>query len=141
MQAMNHKFSFKFTSLFLCNKTENWRLFSYVFSQSVVSDWATLWTVALQAPLPLGFPSKNIGVECHFFLQGILLTPGIEPVSLCPLLWHVNSATWEIFKDITNAELWQSPHILRFSFSKLIKTFYPLSTSGFTFSLRWCWNV
>ena len=82
-----------------------------MFSQWVVSDWATLWTVALQAPLPLEFPSKNIGVECHFFLQGILLTQGLNLHLLCLLLWHVNSATWEIFKDITNAELWQSPYI------------------------------
>ena len=31
----------------------------------------TPWTVAHQAPLSMGFPSKNIGVGCHFFLQGI----------------------------------------------------------------------
>ena len=28
------------------------------------------------------FPGKNTGMGCHFLLQGILLTPGIEPMSL-----------------------------------------------------------
>ena len=27
---------------------------------------------------PWDFPSKNTGVNCHFFLQGNLLDPGIE---------------------------------------------------------------
>ena len=30
----------------------------------------TLQTVAHQAPLSIGFPSKNTGVGCHFLLQG-----------------------------------------------------------------------
>ena len=29
------------------------------------------WTAARQAPLSMGFPSKNIGLGCHFPLQGI----------------------------------------------------------------------
>ena len=29
----------------------------------------TPWTVAHQAPLSMGFPSKNTGVGCHFPLQ------------------------------------------------------------------------
>ena len=38
---------------------------------SVVSQlFVTLWTIAHQAPLSLGFPSKNTGVGCHFFLKG-----------------------------------------------------------------------
>ena len=52
-----------------------------------------LWTVAGQAPLSMGFPRRDTGVGCHFFLQGIFLTqgffffffffsdPGIEPMS------------------------------------------------------------
>ena len=31
---------------------------------------ATLWTVACQAPLSMGFPSKNTGVGCHVLLHG-----------------------------------------------------------------------
>jgi len=34
--------------------------------------FATLWTVAPQAPMPMGFPGKNTVVACHFLLQGIL---------------------------------------------------------------------
>ena len=30
---------------------------------------------------PCDFPGKNTGVGCHFLLQGILLTRGIEPTS------------------------------------------------------------
>ena len=29
------------------------------------------WTIAHQAPLSMGFPSKDPGVGCHFLLQGI----------------------------------------------------------------------
>ena len=35
---------------------------------------ATPFTVARYAPLSMGFPSKNTGVGCHFFLQGIFPT-------------------------------------------------------------------
>ena len=38
----------------------------------------TPWTVALQAPLSMRFPSKNTGEGCHFRLQSHL---GIELVS------------------------------------------------------------
>ena len=30
---------------------------------------ATLWTIARQASLSMGFPGKNIGVGCHFLLH------------------------------------------------------------------------
>ena len=39
----------------------------------------TLWTVAHQPPLSMGPPSKNTGVGCHPFLQGILPTQGLNP--------------------------------------------------------------
>ena len=51
-------------------------------SLSRVRLFACPWIVACQAPLSVGFPSKNIGVGCHFLLQGILPTPGLtESVS------------------------------------------------------------
>ena len=37
------------------------------------------WTVVYQAPLSMGFSSKNTGVGCHFLLQGILPTQGLNP--------------------------------------------------------------
>ena len=43
---------------------------------------ASPWTVARQAPLSMGFSSKNTGVDCHFLLQGIFPTQEIEPGSL-----------------------------------------------------------
>ena len=43
---------------------------------SHVRLFVTLWTVAHQAPLSMDFPGKNIGVGCHFLLQGILPTQG-----------------------------------------------------------------
>ena len=41
-----------------------------------------------QAPLCLGFPGKNTGVDCHFLLQGIFPTQGSNP---CLLLWQADS--------------------------------------------------
>ena len=39
----------------------------------------TLWTVARQGPLFMGFPSKNTGVGYYFLLQGIFPTQGSNP--------------------------------------------------------------
>ena len=39
----------------------------------------TPWTVAHQAYLSMGFPSKNTGVGCHVLLQGIFPTQGLNP--------------------------------------------------------------
>ena len=50
-----------------------------LFSRPIVSNpFATPWTLAHQAPLPMGFPGKNTGVSCHFLLQGIFLTQGLN---------------------------------------------------------------
>ena len=51
----------------------------------------TSWTVAYQAPLPLDFPGKNTGMDCHFLLQGIFLTQGSNPSLLCLLNWQADS--------------------------------------------------
>ena len=37
---------------------------------------------------PWDFPGKNTGVSCHFLLQGVFLTQGLN---LCLLHWQVNS--------------------------------------------------
>ena len=57
---------------------------------SVLSDSATLWTVARQAPLSIS-PGKNTGVGCHALLQGIFLTQGSNRNLLCLLHWQVDS--------------------------------------------------
>ena len=41
----------------------------------------TLWTVALQAPLSMGFLKQKYGCGLPFLPSGDLLDPGIEPVS------------------------------------------------------------
>ena len=41
--------------------------------------WKTPWTVAYQASPSRDFPGKNTGVGCHFLLQQIFLTPGLNP--------------------------------------------------------------
>ena len=38
--------------------------------------FATPWTVAHQRPHPWNSPGKNMGVGCHFLLQGIFPTQG-----------------------------------------------------------------
>ena len=47
-------------------------------SLSHVQLFATLWTVAYQALPPWDFPGKNTGVGCHFLLQGIFPTQGLN---------------------------------------------------------------
>ena len=41
----------------------------------------TPWTVASRLLCPWDFPGKNIGVACHFLLQGIFPDQRIEPMS------------------------------------------------------------
>ena len=56
--------------------------------------FATLWTVAPQAPLSMGFSRQQYWVGCHALLQGISLTQGsnlppeIEPVAPA---WQVDA--------------------------------------------------
>ena len=46
--------------------------------------FATLWTVAHQAPLPWDFPGKNTEEGGHVLLQGIFPTQGMKPHLLSP---------------------------------------------------------
>ena len=60
-------------------------------SLSCVRLCATSWTVAHQAPLSVGFSRQNTGAGCHFLLQEISLTQGLNLYLLCLLHWHVGS--------------------------------------------------
>ena len=51
-------------------------------SLSWVWLFVTLWIVAHQASLSMGFSRQNIRVGCHFLLQGNLPDPGVEHESL-----------------------------------------------------------
>ena len=56
--------------------------FLLLFSHSVMFDsFAAPWTVALKAPLSMGFPSKVTGVGLPFPSPGDLPNPGFEPMS------------------------------------------------------------
>ena len=50
---------------------------------SFISDSADIWTVALQAPLSMGFQSRILE-RVAFPHPGDLPDPGIEPASLLP---------------------------------------------------------
>ena len=52
-----------------------------LFSLLVMSNsFLTPWTGACHCPLSIGafFPGKNAGVGCHFLLQGIFPTQGLN---------------------------------------------------------------
>ena len=56
---------------------------------SYVRLFATLWTVAHQAPLVHGdSPGKNTGVGCYALLQGVFLTQGSNLCLLNILHWQ-----------------------------------------------------
>ena len=61
-----------------------------VFSR--VRLFATSWTVAPQVLLSMRFSDKNTGVGCHFLLQGIFLTQGLNP-----RLLHLLIGRWVSF--------------------------------------------
>ena len=58
---------------------------------SHVQLFATLWTMAHQAPLSMGFSSKNTGVDYHAFLQGIFPAREWNLCLLCLLHWQAAS--------------------------------------------------
>ena len=73
--------------LLFSNSVVSW--FFFFFQSFWVSEWVkslshvrlfvTPWTVAHQAPPSMGFSRKSTGVGCHFVLQGIFLTQGLNP--------------------------------------------------------------
>ena len=67
---------------------------------SHIQFFATLWTVAHQAPLSMGFSRQEYWSGLSFPSPRDLVTPGIEPMSLVsPALaggFFTTSATWEI---------------------------------------------
>ena len=81
--------------LLLCYVTEisgfHYHISCAVLSCSVVSDSETPWTVARQAPLCMGFSSKNTRVGYHALLQGIVPTQGSNPRLFRLLHWQAGS--------------------------------------------------
>ena len=66
---------------------------------SCVQLFGTLWTVACEAPLSMGFSRQEYWSGVPFPSLGDFLDPGIEPTSLIsPALgggFFTTSATWE----------------------------------------------
>ena len=57
--------------------------------------FVTQWTVALQAPLSMGFSGKNTGLGFHSLLQGIFPTQGLNPGLLhCRQILYPLSHQW-----------------------------------------------
>ena len=67
-------------------------LATYYYAQllSCIQLFATSWTVAHQVPLSMEF-SKNTGVDCHFLLQRIFPTQGLNPCLQHLLHWQADS--------------------------------------------------
>ena len=76
----------------------------YVFSHSVTLDsFATLWTVARQVPLSLGFSKQEYWSGVPFRPPGDLPNPGIEPTSLCLLHWQADSLPLHHLREFINS--------------------------------------
>ena len=73
-----------------------------MFSHSVMSDSAILWIVTCHAPLSMDFSDENNGTGCHFLLQDISPTQGLNPRLLCLLHWQADSFT-------THCTIWEAP--------------------------------
>ena len=67
---------------------------------SVVSDFATLWTVARQDPLSVGFSRQEYWSGLPGPPSGDLLNPGIKPASLTSPAsigrFFASSTAWEV---------------------------------------------
>ena len=87
-----------------------WPSFWNSLAGSFSSTWLHLWTVCMCAKslqlcptlfdtmdctawllCPWDSPGRNTEVSCHFFLQGIFPTQGLNPHLLCLLHWQVGS--------------------------------------------------
>ena len=84
---------------FGCMETISKYCFYYVLSHIVMSN-SLLPYGLLPARLlcPRDFLGKNTGMGCHFLLQGIFLTQGLNQCLLPLLHWQVDSTTsttWE----------------------------------------------
>ena len=53
--------------------------------------FATMDCSPLGSSVHVDFPGKNTGVDCHFLLQGIFWTQGLNPPLLCLLHWQEDS--------------------------------------------------
>ena len=64
---------------------------AYMHSQLCPALWDPLKLWPARVLCPWDFPLKNTRVGCHFLLQGIYLTQGLNQCLLCLLHWQVGS--------------------------------------------------
>ena len=62
---------------------------------SHVHLFATLWTAARQAPLPMGFPRQESWNGVPFLVTGDLPDSGIKTTSVCPELANQGEEAWK----------------------------------------------
>ena len=84
-------------------------------SCSVMSDslQPTGLFVAHQAPLSMGFSMQEYWSGCHFLLQGILPTQGLNTSLLCPLhyRWILYLLSHQGNSVISNVNIWLTLHM------------------------------
>ena len=81
-------------------------------TQSCLTLCESMDCYSIRLLCPWDFPGKNTGVSCHFPLQGIFPTQGLNPCLLCLLHWqadslllshlgrHVRCVLWTIIRTI-----------------------------------------
>ena len=83
-------------------------IYIYIYICSVMSD--SLWPRGLY---PARFlcqwdsPNKNTGVGCHFLIQGMVLTQGLNSCLLCLLHWQMNSLP---LASLGKSPVWKVPN-------------------------------
>ena len=71
---------------YICSNFEDMYLCYAVLSHSVVFDsFGPFGLYSARLLCPWDFSGKDTGVGCHFLLQGIFLTVGLNPHLLCLL--------------------------------------------------------
>ena len=80
---------------------------------SHVHLFATLWTAARQAPLPMGFPRQESWSEVPFLVTGDLPNSGIKTTSVCPELANQGEEAWKKW-NLPNTSIW-------FTASRIVK--------------------
>ena len=96
---VNVVYNFRMFSLLVCESPFVLFPLFHCAATSVLSDSVTLWTVACQATMSMGFSRQEYWSGLPFLPPGDLLDPGIKHMSLVsPALargFFSTSATWE----------------------------------------------
>ena len=70
---------------------------------SVISDSATAWTVACQAPLSMGFPRQEYQSGLPLPLPGIFPTQGSNPHLVCFQHWQTDCLPLSHFRNMQHS--------------------------------------